>query len=301
MDMKKQVKSNTNSCMEKHSEYMSPFAHEELMDKLRKIKHVALDMDGTIYMGSTLFPFTKQFLSDLSNNGIGYSFLTNNPTKSQSDYLQKLKKLGIEADPEAMYTSSIATIEYLKVKFPDAKNLFILGTPSMISEFEAAGYISLSEDTSIRPDVLVVAFDTTLVYKRLCAASWWASQGIPYIATNPDRVCPTDLDTVLVDCGSLCKCIEHATGRCPDIVIGKPNPDMLEGIKHMYNLDGEEIAMCGDRIYTDVATAQNAGAFGVLVLSGESTLLDVEKAERKPDVTAKDIQVFGRLLHESKL
>ena len=299
--MKKQVKSNTNSCMEKHSEYMSPFAHEELMDKLRKIKHVALDMDGTIYMGSTLFPFTKQFLSDLSNNGIGYSFLTNNPTKSQSDYLQKLKKLGIEADPEAMYTSSIATIEYLKVKFPDAKNLFILGTPSMISEFEAAGYISLSEDTSIRPDVLVVAFDTTLVYKRLCAASWWASQGIPYIATNPDRVCPTDLDTVLVDCGSLCKCIEHATGRCPDIVIGKPNPDMLEGIKHMYNLDGEEIAMCGDRIYTDVATAQNAGAFGVLVLSGESTLVDVEKAERKPDVTAKDIQVFGRLLHESKL
>lgn len=301
MDMKKQVKSNTNSCMEKHSEYMSPFAHEELMDKLRKIKHVALDMDGTIYMGSTLFPFTKQFLSDLSNNGIGYSFLTNNPTKSQSDYLQKLKKLGIEADPEAMYTSSIATIEYLKVKFPDAKNLFILGTPSMISEFEAAGYISLSEDTSIRPDVLVVAFDTTLVYKRLCAASWWASQGIPYIATNPDRVCPTDLDTVLVDCGSLCKCIEHATGRCPDIVIGKPNPDMLEGIKHMYNLDGEEIAMCGDRIYTDVATAQNAGAFGVLVLSGESTLVDVEKAERKPDVTAKDIQVFGRLLLESKL
>lgn len=299
--MKEQVKSNTNSCMEKHSEYMSPFAHEELMDKLRKIKHVALDMDGTIYMGSTLFPFTKQFLSDLSNNGIGYSFLTNNPTKSQSDYLQKLKNLGIEADPEVMYTSSIATIEYLKVKFPDAKNLFILGTPSMISEFEAAGYISLSEDTSIRPDVLVVAFDTTLVYKRLCTASWWASQGIPYVATNPDRVCPTDLDTILVDCGSICKCIEHATGRCPDIVIGKPNPDMLEGIKRMYNLDAEEIAMCGDRIYTDVATAQNAGTFGVLVLSGESTLVDVEKAERKPDVTAEDLQVFGQLLINSKL
>lgn len=287
--------------MEMHNDYMSPFSQEELMAKLRKIKHVALDMDGTIYMGSTLFPFTKQFLKELSDNGIGYSFLTNNPTKSQADYLQKLKNLGIDAEPDAMYTSSIATIEYLKVNFPEAKNLFILGTPSMISEFEAAGYVSLTEDTSVRPDVLVVAFDTTLVYKRLCAASWWASQGVPYIATNPDRVCPTDLDTVLVDCGSLCKCIEHATGRCPDIVIGKPNPDMLEGIKHMYNLDGEEIAMCGDRIYTDVATAQNAGAFGVLVLSGESTLVDVEKAERKPDVTAKDIQVFGRLLLESKL
>ena len=281
-------------------EYITPLSHDELMAACRKIKHVALDMDGTIYMGSQLFPFTKDFLKELTDNGIGYSFLTNNPTRSRVDYLKKLQKLGIEATPDQMYTTAVATIEYLKEKMPEVKRIFATGTPSMIKEFEEAGYEMTAIDAADMPDLLLVAFDTTLTYERLCHASWLAAQGIPYIATNPDRVCPTDLPTVLVDCGSLCKCIEHATGRCPDLVIGKPNPDMLSGIMYRYGLKAEEIAMCGDRIYTDVAMAQNAGAFGVLVLSGETTLQTALEAENPPLLTARDISVFGKLLIESK-
>ncbi len=281
-------------------EYITPLSHDELMTACRKIKHVALDMDGTIYMGSQLFPFTKDFLKELTDNGIGYSFLTNNPTRSRVDYLKKLEKLGIEATPDQMYTTAVATIEYLKEKMPEVKRIFATGTPSMIKEFEEAGYEMTAIDAADMPDLLLVAFDTTLTYERLCHASWLAAQGIPYIATNPDRVCPTDLPTVLVDCGSLCKCIEHATGRCPDLVIGKPNPDMLSGIMYRYGLKAEEIAMCGDRIYTDVAMAQNAGAFGVLVLSGETTLQTALEAENPPLLTARDISVFGKLLIESK-
>ena len=281
-------------------EYITPLSHDELMAACRKIKHVALDMDGTIYMGSQLFPFTKDFLQELTDNGIGYSFLTNNPTRSRVDYLKKLEKLGIEATPDQMYTTAVATIEYLKEKMPEVKRIFATGTPSMIKEFEEAGYEMTAIDAADMPDLLLVAFDTTLTYERLCHASWLAAQGIPYIATNPDRVCPTDLPTVLVDCGSLCKCIEHATGRCPDLVIGKPNPDMLSGIMYRYGLKAEEIAMCGDRIYTDVAMAQNAGAFGVLVLSGETTLQTALEAENPPLLTARDISVFGKLLIESK-
>lgn len=281
-------------------EYITPLSHDELMAACRKIKHVALDMDGTIYMGSQLFPLTKDFLKELTDNGIGYSFLTNNPTRSRVDYLKKLEKLGIEATPDQMYTTAVATIEYLKEKMPEVKRIFATGTPSMIKEFEEAGYEMTAIDAADMPDLLLVAFDTTLTYERLCHASWLAAQGIPYIATNPDRVCPTDLPTVLVDCGSLCKCIEHATGRCPDLVIGKPNPDMLSGIMYRYGLKAEEIAMCGDRIYTDVAMAQNAGAFGVLVLSGETTLQTALEAENPPLLTARDISVFGKLLIESK-
>ena len=281
-------------------EYITPLSHDELMAACRKIKHVALDMDGTIYMGSQLFPFTKDFLKELTDNGIGYSFLTNNPTRSRVDYLKKLEKLGIEATPDQMYTTAVATIEYLKEKMPEVKRIFATGTPSMIKEFEEAGYEMTAIDAADMPDLLLVAFDTTLTYERLCHASWLAAQGIPYIATNPDRVCPTDLPSVLVDCGSLCKCIEHATGRCPDLVIGKPNPDMLSGIMYRYGLKAEEIAMCGDRIYTDVAMAQNAGAFGVLVLSGETTLQTALEAENPPLLTARDISVFGKLLIESK-
>lgn len=241
----------------------------ELKEKLSKIKHIALDMDGTIYMGSNIFPFTIGFLEDMTKAGVGYSFLTNNPTKSVADYLHKLEGMGIHADEGNMYTTSLAAIDYIKETYPKAKRLFMVGTSSMISQFEKAGFESCTDSPDDVPDVLVVAFDTTLTYSKLCRAAWWASQGIPYIATNPDRVCPTDQRTVLVDCGSLQKCIEHATGRKPDIVLGKPDPTMLDGIMHRHGLKPEEIAMVGDRIYTDTAMAHNAGAVGVLVLSGE--------------------------------
>ena len=239
---------------------------------LDKIRLFLFDMDGTIYLGSTLFPFTKAFLAKMSDNGIGYSFLTNNPSRSVADYLKKLEGLGIQADEENMYTTSLAAIDYIKTHYPEAKRLFLLGTPSMISQFEKAGFESCADDPDDVPDALVVAFDMTLNYQRLCRAAWWASQGVPYIATNPDRVCPTDQKVVLVDCGSMCKCIEHATGRQPDITLGKPDPNMLYGIMERLDLKPEEVAMVGDRIYTDTATAHNAGAFGVLVLSGETTL-----------------------------
>ncbi len=245
--------------------------------KLRKVRHVAFDMDGTIYMGSTLFPFTLDTLRRLRESGIGYSFLTNNPTKSVSDYVEKLKGLGIEANEDNVYTTSLAAIDYIKAHYPSARRLFLLGTPSMASQFEKAGFEACADSADDRPDALVVAFDPTLEYSRLCRASWWASQGLPYIATNPDRVCPTDLPTVLVDCGSLCACIEHATGRRPDVTLGKPDPNMLKGIMQRHNLKPDEIVMTGDRIYTDTAMAYNAGAVGVLVLSGETTLETARK------------------------
>ena len=239
---------------------------------LRRLRHIALDMDGTIYLGSNIFPFTLDFLRRLDALGIGYSFLTNNPTRSVADYLRKLAGMGILATEDNMYTTSLAAIDYIKETHPQARRLFMLGTPSMVTQFEKAGFEACADDPADVPDVLVVAFDTTLVYSRLCRAAWWASQGIPYVATNPDRVCPTDQPTVLVDCGSLQKCIEHATGRRPDIVLGKPDPTMLHGICHRHGLRPDEIAMVGDRIYTDTAMAHNAGAFGVLTLSGETTL-----------------------------
>ena len=293
---------------ENHNSSLSP----EVKEKLSKIRHVALDMDGTIYMGSTLFPFTKKFLSDMNEAGIGYSFLTNNPSKSVADYLKKLEGLGIEADEENMYTTSLAAIDYIKTHYPDAKRLFLLGTPSMISQFEKAGFESCADDPVDVPDVLVVAFDMTLEYSRLCRASWWASQGIPYIATNPDRVCPTDQQVVLVDCGSICKCIEHATGRQPDITLGKPDPNMLKGILDRHGLKPEEIAMVGDRIYTDTAMAHNAGAFGVLVLSGETTLETADAVAEDartnpapeffpPDLICRDIKELGEHLLASRV
>ena len=269
---------------------------------LSRIKHVALDMDGTIYLSNTRFPFTLDFLAGLREMGITYSFLTNNPSKSLADYMAKLQKMEIPCTEEQMYTTTIAMIDYIHAEFPSAHRLFLLGTPSMISQFEDAGFVSCTDSPDDVPDIVVAAFDMTLQYSRLCRAAWWVKQGLPYLATNPDRVCPTDQPTVLVDCGSICKCIEHATGRKPDVVLGKPDPQMLAGIERRLGLEPSQIAMVGDRLYTDIAMARNAGAVGVLVLSGESTLEDVASAPAgsKPDLVCENVLEFGRLLRVAR-
>lgn len=270
----------------------------ELQAKLKNIKHFALDMDGTIYNGTTLFSFTIPFLNFLKEHNIGYSFLTNNPSKSTKDYLDKLAGIGILATKEEMYTSAQATIQYIQKNHPDVKKLFILGTPSMITEFEEAGFISAADDPNDVPDMLVVGFDMSLIYTRLCRAAWWASQGLPYIATNPDWVCPTDQPTVLVDCGSIYTCIEAATKRKPDVVIGKPDPRMLSGILSRYQLEPHEVAMVGDRIYTDVRMAHNAGAVGVLVMSGETTMEIVESSDLTPDIIAENLAEIQQMIQD---
>lgn len=267
---------------------------------LRNLKHIALDMDGTIYMGNTLFPYTVPFLYTLDRLEIGYSFLTNNPSQSIESYLEKLHKLGVPCRPDQMYSTATATIDYIKSHFPTVRKLFLLGTSSMTAQFKAAGFESCADDPNDVPDMVVAAFDKELIYSRLCRCAWWISKGVKYLATNPDWVCPTDKPTILVDCGSICACLEAATGRKPDLVIGKPNPDILTGVLASKGLRPENGAMIGDRLYTDVKTALNAGACGVLVLSGETTGEDAARSDIHPTFTCRDISEFGELLQEAR-
>ena len=273
---------------------------QKTKEMLRGIRHVALDMDGTIYMGSTLFPFTIPFLERLKQMGITYSFLTNNPSRSIDAYLQKLEHMGIHATEKEIYNTTIATIDYIRSHYPEARKLFLLGTPSMTEQFLKAGFVSTADDPDDVPDIVVAAFDMTLTYSRACRAAWWIKQGLPYIATNPDFVCPTNERTILVDCGSICRMLETAGARKPDITLGKPDPNMLLGIQQQMGLRAEEICMVGDRIYTDIAMAYNAGAVGCLVLSGETTMEVAREAPRQPDLIARDIQQLGEWLAESR-
>lgn len=267
-----------------------------LLPQLRRIRHVALDMDGTIYSGGTLFETTTPFLALLNQLKIGYTFLTNNPSKNISDYLAHLENMGIAAHSEQLYTSTQATIEFLHERFPKIRRLFVLGTTSMSQAFTAAGFELLPDSPEAEPDAVVVGFDLSLTYSRLCRAAWWIQQGKPYFATNPDRVCPTDQPTVLVDCGAICAALESATGCAPTAVLGKPDPAMLRGILHKHNLRPEELAMVGDRLYTDVAMAHRAGAFGVLVLTGETNGEQARQHSPQPDLIVPTLAEFGEQL-----
>ncbi len=163
------------------------------MRTLSDIRHLFLDMDGTIYHGGRLYPTTLPFLRFLANRKIGVTFLSNNSSYSTKQYVEKLRAMGIDAEPEQFYLSTDYTIDYLRKNHPEIRRIFLLGMACMHPAFEAAGF----QFDEIEPDAVIVAFDRELVYERLCRAAWFLKQGAPGFATHPDRFCPTDQPTWL--------------------------------------------------------------------------------------------------------
>lgn len=265
------------------------------MIDLSRVRHVVLDMDGTLYRGARLFAATLPFLERLRSLGIGYTFLTNNTSRSKADYVTKLRGLGIEASASEIYTPAESTMAYLRSRLPQVKTVGLLGTPSLAQEFADAGY-AVNWDA---PDAVVVGFDTTLTYERLCRAAYWIGAGLPFLATHPDLVCPTEEPTVLVDCGSVCACLTAATGRHP-MVFGKPSPSILLELCGRLQLAADELAMVGDRIYTDIRMAQEAGVPSVLVLTGEATAADAAGMPNQPDLVVADIGELGERLDSAR-
>ncbi len=261
------------------------------MSNLSRVRHVVLDMDGTLYKGSRLFAQTVPFLEQLRTLGIGRTFLTNNTSRSKAEYVTKLQRMGIDACEGDIYTPAESVVVYLRSHLPGVKRLAILGTPSLVHEFESAGFALDWE----APEAVVVGFDTTLNYERLCRTAYWTSSDLPFLATHPDLVCPTDEPTVLVDCGAICACLTAATSKKP-IVFGKPHPGILHELLDRLKMCAEEMLMVGDRIYTDMKMAQDAGVPSALVLTGETQMEHVSGLAQKPDVIVDDVGQLGEML-----
>ena len=248
-----------------------------------KIKCFILDMDGTIYLGNELFPFTKDFLKKVEDTGREYYFFTNNSSKSQQAYIEKLARLGIQIKKEQMMISSHVIIKYLK-EYYDKKSIYVVGTPSLIQEFESFDMNLTEED----PDIVVLGFDTTLTYEKLSKACHYIRNGCTYFGINPDWNCPMEGGTFIPDCGSMAKLIEASTGKFPEF-FGKQSKHTLDYIIKETGYQPEEIAIVGDRLYTDIAVADGSDVTSILVLSGESTREDVEKSDVKPDVVVENL------------
>ena len=252
---------------------------------LREIRLFLFDMDGTLYLGNRLYDFTIELLQTLKNTGRRYLFMTNNSSKSVADYIKKLEKLGITATRDDFITSSQATAYYLKENYPNHR-LYVCGTNSLKKELEMEGF-TVTENLE-EVDCIVMGFDTELTFQKLEDVSrlLLTRENLPYIATNPDYVCPTEFGSV-PDCGSVCDMIFNATGKRP-VVIGKPSPLMPELAMAKYGYGKSETAVVGDRIYTDVKSGLNAGITGILVLSGETTQEILEKSVDRPHLVLKD-------------
>lgn len=263
--------------------------NKNLAEILDGILHMALDMDGTLYKGSTLFSAAIPFIERLKTYGITYTFFTNNSSRSADEHVDNLVDMGIEARVEQIRTSTHATVDFLKRNYPDVKSLFAVGTPGLRAELYQAGY----RLTRAKPELIIVGFDPNLNYADLCKAAYWIERGLDYVATHPDFLCPTDQPTLLLDCGALCAAIESATGRKPSATLGKPHPIMIEGILERLQLERSQLMVVGDRLYTDIAMANAVGVHSALVLTGEARRADLESSVHRPDFVFNSVAELG--------
>ena len=259
-----------------------------MKETIKNLKLFLFDMDGTLYLGDSLFDFTAELLETIRKSGGKYMFMTNNSSKSVADYIKKLASLGIKAEYEDFITSSQATVHYLKNNHKGAR-LYVCGTQSLKYEFIGEGF-TVTENTE-ETDCIVMGFDTELTFKKLRDVSFMlCTKELPYIATNPDYVCPTEFGSV-PDCGSVCDMIYNATGKRPKF-IGKPEALMPLLAMERTGYTVRETAVIGDRIYTDVKSGLNAGCVSILVMSGETTEEILNNSPDKPDLvlsSAKEI------------
>jgi len=268
---------------------MSNDSKPEAGPRLRALESFLIDLDGTIYLGPEPIPGAADFIRFLRAGGRRYLFFTNNSSKDAEQYADKLSRMGIPTGPEDVLTSGEATVRYLLSETP-YRRVYAVGTPSFEAELQRAGF-TLSHDGA---EAVVLAFDRSLTYEKLERACLLLRTGLPYFATNPDKVCPTDYGYI-PDCGSMAALLREASGRWPEF-IGKPNPAMIRMGMQKLGATPETTAMVGDRLYTDMQMAYNAGTASVLVLSGETKQEDLDKAERKPDWVFESVRELQQAL-----
>lgn len=266
--------------------------------KLKECELFLFDMDGTLYLGDNVYHGAIELMNDLPALGKKYIYLTNNSSRAGEDYITRLRRLGFPCERENVFTSGMATGMYLNQRYPGAK-VFLAGTKAFYRELVSYGIDLINDENGHteldEADVVVQGFDTELVYEKLERACHFLRRGAAFIAANPDWVCPMPADEVLPDCGSICALLTASSGKEPTY-IGKPNRNMIDVISAMTGIPNEKICAVGDRLYTDIAVAQNAGARSVLVLSGETTAEMAEQAERQPDYILADVHELHTVL-----
>ena len=259
----------------------------EISQSLDGIKAVFLDLDGTIYLGDSLIDGALDFLGRLEERGIKRYFLSNNSSKSVEQYVEKLRDLGIDADKDEVLLSTHDLISWLSKK--EVTSTFLVGTEGMRSMLEEQGI----ETSSEHPEFVVLGYDTEISYEKLATASIHLHEGVQLVASHPDMVCPSPRGG-LPDTGAYMSLFKATTGVGPVHVCGKPNKGMILHKVEDLGLKPSECCMVGDRLYTDIEMADRAGVYGILVLSGEASVDDVEEGELRPSLVVDSV---AELLH----
>ena len=255
------------------------------------MKGFAIDMDGTIYKGGRVIPGAVEFIGTLRSKGIPFVFLTNNSSNARQYYFEKLDRMGFDIAPEHIMTSTIATARFI-LNNREGKKVYVLATPDVTQELISMGIDVVEDD----PDIVLLAFDRTITFDKINKAYHFMMGGAEFIATHPDDLCPTE-DSYDVDIGPFIRLFESLTGKGA-LIIGKPNVSMLRMAAAEMGIDEKGVVMVGDRMYTDMKMAHDAGNPSILVLSGEAKRNDLEGTDISPTYVVDSIIRIPDLLDD---
>lgn len=273
-------------------EAMQPRDRETGIQKVRQARCFALDMDGTIYLGQRVLPGAREFVAFLQARGVRTVFLTNNSSRGVEDYYLRLRSMGFDVQQEDILTSGQAAGAYLQAHYP-GRRVFVMGNERLVRQIRQCG-VDVCRDGA---EVVLAGFDTTLTYETLTRVCDYVRAGLPFVATHPDYNCPVD-GGFIPDLGAMLALIEQSAGRRPDVVIGKPNEQMVQYLTQRTGVPRAETVMVGDRLYTDVAAGVLHGMTSVLVLSGETKRQDLAASRIQPDLVVRGVDELYDILRE---
>jgi len=264
----------------------------EMTGILDGIEYFIFDVDGTLLLGKEALDFATELIKLLQRKGVSFTILSNNSSYSINENKARLEDvLEVEINDENIFTSTHATIEFLQKN--DITNCYILGTNGLISDLSKNGIQNCSEN----PQAIILGFDTSLTYKKIkqTALLLQKPERIPFYATHPDDTCPTE-EGEIPDVGSFLKMFEQATGRTADAFFGKPSTLILNSCLSKASVKPSKVLVIGDRLETDIKMANSVGAKSALVLTGETTLEDVEKSKMSPTVVWDNLEELYKSL-----
>lgn len=246
------------------------------MAERRKIECWLTDMDGVLVHEGRALPGAADVVKHWKEEGLRFLVLTNNSIYTPRDLAARLKATGLAIPEEAIWTSALATADFLHSQKPKG-TAFVLGEAGLTTAMHEIGYVM----TDVNPDYVVLGETRNFNFDSLTKAIRLINNGSRFIATNPDATGPS-ADGVLPATGSVAALITKATGKDPYIV-GKPNPMMFRSAMNKINAHSETTGMIGDRMDTDIVAGIEAGLHTVLVLTGIADDAEINKYPFRPN------------------
>ncbi|MGQ9548769.1 MAG: HAD-IIA family hydrolase [Roseiflexus sp.] len=243
------------------------------------------DLDGTIYLGDMLLPGVAETIACLRSSGSKVLFLSNNPTRTRARYAAKLTAFGIPTTPEEVINSSYVMVRWLLAEAPGSR-VFVIGEQPLCDELAAAGFDLATDAGGVQ--FVIASFDRTFTYRKLQIAFDAIRAGARFVATNPDRYCPTPTGGE-PDAAAIIAAIEACTAHPVEVVVGKPSPIMARTLADTLQLPPERCLIVGDRLETDIAMGRAAGMTTALTLTGATDRHMLITAPVQPDYVIESV------------